>query len=155
MDQIIIDEATVNEYKRLKKEMEAAYTVFKHSPTGSNASSYTRATQAFTSFCVDTMKSLIALSEDNKQDTILENFDDYKVCKQPGCNAELLYKVNDDHYIASSEFVEDFPGWCYSCLLEYCTTHECNATCERCKELKIQPAACSFREIKNLNMQAQ
>jgi hypothetical protein len=56
--------------------------------------------------------------------------------------------VNDRHYIASSEFIEQFPGWCYSCLTEHCAEQDCE-TCIVSKD----PDSCSFKEVKNIYSQ--
>lgn len=145
----MIDILVLNNARKLKKEMDAAYKVFKKTPTFENANLWTAKVREYNDFCVKAIETLI--SEDdaaNKKEEILANVDKYKKCNQ--CEAELLYLTSEDNYVASSDFVEDFPGWCYPCLVEYCTTHEC----EGCTVTK-RPFNCSFAEIKKLNMPAE
>lgn len=139
-------EIIVDEFKRLKNEKEAAYRVFKHNPSIANASGYTKATQAYTDFCVRTVETLVYLPEDDKHDEIIEHFDEYKTCKQ--CEAKVLYKIDADHYIESSDFLKDFPGWCYNCLVDHCTETECEACI-----VTSDPANCSFKETRELYLQ--
>lgn len=134
----------LDKYNQLKQKKDAAYTVFKKNPTVINSSRYTTAAQLFTAFCVETMGVLAGESpSDDKQEEILANIADYRLCKH--CNAELLYQVDDKHFIESSKFVKDFPGWCYSCLVDYCCEHQC----EYCG-LTEDPENCSYKEIKNI-----
>lgn len=134
----------LDKYNQLKKKRDAAYTVFKKTPTIANTSRYTTASQIFTAFCVETMRTLAGeTSSDNDQEEILANIANYRSCKQ--CNTELLYQVDDEHFIESSEFVKNFPGWCHSCLISYCCSHQC----EYCG-LSADPANCSYKEIRSI-----
>lgn len=144
----MIDIAVVVRAAKLKKEMDAAYLVFKKNPTPSNALLWSTATRQYNEYCVKVMTSLIEQYVTTSPDTedIMENFEKYSTCKT--CNAELLFPTLDDHYVASSDFIEAFPGWCYSCLLEHCTTHECDS----CTVAKY-PEHCSFKEVKDLHVQ--
>lgn len=141
-----MEQTMLDTYKQLKSEMEAAYAVFKHNPTVNNASSYTAATQAFTNFCISSMASMANLQEpEDKHDEILNNIDDYETCKQ--CDAKILYKVDNDHFVESSEFLADFPGWCYNCLVEHCKSTDCVACA-----VSEDPSTCSFKAVKDLLM---
>jgi hypothetical protein len=143
----MLDEIMRNEYIRLKKDMDAAYKVFKRNPILSNASGYTTAMQAFTSFCVDAMATLADVKElENPREEILNNIDAYKTCSH--CDKILLINIDDKHYLESSEFLEDFPGWCHSCLTEHCKNTECSGC-----TVAAHPAACSFKEVKNIYSQ--
>jgi hypothetical protein len=136
-----------HKYFQLKKKRDAAYTVFKKTPTVENASKHTIAAQAFTNFCIETMAALVEDTGDpDKREEILANIEDYKTCKQ--CGSEVLYQVDNRGYIASSDFLEDFPGWCYTCLVEHCCAQDCS-TCT----LVADPSKCSFKEVKNSYLQ--
>lgn len=136
----------LNTYKDLKKKRDAAYLVFKKEPSMINATKHAGAVQAFTSFCIETME-VLAGEEDtgNKEEEILANIDAYKTCKT--CGANILYQVDAGHFIGSSEFVEDFPGWCHSCLIDHC----CKVECQYCALTKDYEN-CSYKEIKNIYM---
>ena len=156
-----MDQNMKETYVQLKNEMDAAYEVLRHNPTMDNASNYTKATQAFTTFCVESMAAMMNLTEpEDPHDDILSNFKTYETCSHKlcscenkdecvhepqGCGKKLLYKLDANRYIESSDFLEDFPGWCYNCLLEHCVNTKC-ADCDIKSE-----ADCSFVEIKNLN----
>lgn len=141
----MIDNTTLKVAKQLKDKKDAAYSVFKRRPTTDHSAAYTLALKAFNDFCVSTIEDLIKdTNTADKQAEILANLEDYRVCKQ--CGTELLYAA-EDRYIASSDFLEDFPGWCYTCLSEHCTTTDC----ESCTV--ADHATCSFIEIKKLNEQ--
>lgn len=130
--------------KQLKKESEAAYLVFKKTPTLENANTWTTKVRAYNDFCVKAIESMIRDNDAaNKKEEILANVEKYKKCEQ--CGAELLYLTAEDNYIASSDFIEDFPGWCYPCLVEHCLNHDCS-TCT----VVAEPAKCSFVEVKKL-----
>lgn len=139
---------TVERAARLKKEMDAASKVFKKDPSISNAGNWTAALNAYTNFCVKTMDDLIKTVEGAgiTENEIIANIDKYKTCKQ--CNSELLYLTSKDNYVASSDFLADFPGWCYNCLTEYCAEHECES-CDYYNSGK-----CPFIEVKKLNQEA-
>ena len=141
----MIDVTTLTRAKNLKKIANAAYTVFKKDPSTVNASGWTLANRNYTDFCVKTFNELIG-EDDDLTSEILSNIEKYKTCKS--CGSELLFLTSRDSYIASSDFVEAFPGWCYSCLVEYCTTH----SCEGCK-VTTRPFNCPFSEIKNIHLQ--
>jgi hypothetical protein len=145
----MIDTTIINTTRQLKKELDAAYLVFKKKPTTDNAATWNAATIAFKDFCVKTIESLIEdTGASNKEQEILANLEEYKTCKQ--CGAELLYPTNNHHYVASSDFLEDFPGWCYCCLEEHCVKTDC----ESCK-VAADPATCSFKEVKKLALQGK
>jgi hypothetical protein len=135
---------TLTQAKELKKIADSSYIVFKKNPTTVNASNWTVASRNFTDFCVKTISDLIIEDQDLTSE-ILANPDRYKTCKQ--CDAELLYLTDANNYVASSDFVEAFPGWCYPCLVEYCTTHEC----EGCT-VTTRPFNCPFSEVKKLHL---
>lgn len=132
-----------NTYFELKNKMDAAYIVFAKKPTSTNNSRYTEASQAFRDYCIETMAKLVEDTPADNTTTILENVDKYKSCAQ--CGSLLLYAVTEDRYVASGDFVEDFPGWCHTCLADYCCTHECE-TCE----LAADHTTCTFKEIKKI-----
>jgi hypothetical protein len=99
----------IETYYQLKKAMDAAYKVFKKEPSVVNATRHTTAAQAFTNFCLEAMAEAVGDTEDtiNKEE-ILANIEEYKTCKE--CGSEILYQVDDHHFIESSDFVPDFPG---------------------------------------------
>lgn len=144
----MIDNITVDKATQLKNTMDAAYLVFKKTPTFENANIWTAATRAYNDFCITTITNLVKAQEDesNIHEDIIANTEKYKTCKQ--CGAELLYLTSDNNYIASSAFLENFPGWCYSCLVDYCATHEC----EGCT-VTSRPFKCSFLEVKKFYTQ--
>lgn len=128
-------------YKDLKSKMDAAYTVFKKDPSYQNVSRHNAAVQAFTTFCVNAMAELVGEEPADNRNQILENIEDYRTCKK--CESEILFQTDEKHYIASSDFVPEFPGWCYTCLVEHCL----KTNCEECK-VASDPAACSFKDVK-------
>ena len=143
----MIDATILAQAKQLKKEMESAYTIFKRQPDIDNANSWTTAVKTYNDFCVDFVTNLIEDEElsASKKAEVLANIEKYKTCKQ--CNTDMLYLSGTDNYVASSDFVMDFPGWCFSCLVEYCTTHECVGC-----TVTTRPTNCPFSEIKKLHM---
>jgi hypothetical protein len=140
----MLDAALLDEYYRLKKDKEALYQIFKKEPSILNSTRYTTAVQAFTNFCVDTLAVLAEDTEaaDTPSEDVMLHLADYKTCKQ--CGMELIFPVDEKHYIESSNFLIDFPGWCYSCLLDHC----CEQNCQTCSVSK-DPDNCSFKDIKN------
>lgn len=143
----MIDKAVIEKAAQYKREADAAYTVFKKDPSLTNATTWTNTSRVFSDYCVKVVTDLIELQTDTpvKPDDILTNIDKYKTCSC--CGSELLFPTGDS-YITSSDFVEDFPGWCYTCLVEHCT--ECD--CEACAVV-TDPTKCSFKEIKKLHLQ--
>lgn len=141
----MINIAVVDKAVELKRTMDAAYLVFKKSPTVEASAQWTAATRAYKEYCVKTITNLVdeRINDLTSEENIIENFDKYHECKT--CGAELLYKTSDTDYIASSDFIEDFPGWCYPCLVEHCS----NQNCDSCT-VSADPQNCSFKEVKNL-----
>lgn len=144
----MIDITVVDQAVKLKKEMDAAYLVFKREPVAENAFRWNSAMRAYNDYCISIMTDLVneRIGDINRAEDIAKNFDKYSTCKV--CDAELLYKTVGDKYIASSDFVEDFPGWCYPCLLEHCATHQC----ETCTVVD-NTATCKFKEVKEIHVQ--
>ena len=138
----MIDSTLLVEAKKLKKASEAAYAVFKKNPSVTNSSAWSLAARAYNDYCIKLIDELIKDETVDKTAEILEHFDDYKSCKT--CGSELLYPVNDS-YIASSDFLEAFPGWCHSCLVEHC----CGTECETCT-VSTDYANCAFKEIRDI-----
>ena len=77
--------------------------------------------------------------EDNLNTTDLE---EYYRCKQ--CGSNLLVKIYDGYYVCKSDFVEEFPGWCRTCLIDHCCETDCTTCTIKDKE------DCSFIDIKEL-----
>lgn len=140
---MLMDKETIAKYKQLKREMDAAYRIFRKSPTLENATRHTTASQAFTSFCVETMKTLTSYLEEDFNQKILEDFETYRVCRC--CNTELLFKITDDRFVASSSFVPEFPGICFDCLVEHCCTNGCSF-CAMVED----PSTCPFKEVRKV-----
>lgn len=140
----MIDIQVVDQAVKLKKEADAAYLVFKRTPTIENSARWTSAARAYNDYCVNVMTKLVdeRIGAINKAEDIVTNFDKYSKCE--ACGADLLYKTSDTKYIASSDFIEDFPGWCYPCLVEHCS----NTQCEDCT-VNTKPV-CPFAEVKKL-----
>jgi hypothetical protein len=146
----MIDMTKVVIAERFKKARDAAYVVFRKTPSTSNATKWTAASRNFTDFCVNTMTDLIKEKQEGtiSKPDILADFESYKTCKK--CGTQVLYLANKDNYVATSDFVEEFKGWCYNCLVEYCTTHEC----EGCGENpRLYTDSCPFREVKNFYLE--
>lgn len=143
----MIDITVIDKAVKLKKELEAAYIVFKKTPTVENSAAWITATRIYNDFCISTITALVEerIGQVNQREDIVTNFDKYKECNQ--CGAGLLFPTTGDNYIASSDFVEDFAGWCYPCLVQHCTTHEC----EGCTVAK-NPETCPFKEVKKLHV---
>lgn len=145
----MINTTTLQTAANLKKTADAAYKVFKLKPTVDNASNWTNASRAFNDFCVETVTDLIEKDSTDKQEEILSKIDEYKTCQQ--CGAEVLYQISDRQFITNINFLEDFPGWCFDCLLAYCTTH----SCEGCEvNPKLLAKNCPFSEVKKLYKKA-
>lgn len=139
-----MDTEMLNTYQDLKRKMTAAHTVLKKKPTYQNVTRYNTATQTFNNFCI---KAMAELADDHPSDNkaqILANVDEYRTCKK--CGTELLLVTDERNYVASSEFVPDFPGWCHTCLLE---RHCLRTACEECT-IVSDPATCSYKEIKSI-----
>ena len=133
----------LDKYNSLKQKKDAAYLVFKKEPSLINATRHSVATQAYTSFCIETMEFLAEETPADNKDEILASIERYKTCQQ--CGREVLYAVSDKHFIESSEFVPAFPGWCHTCLVDYCCDHECQF-CTLTEDYE----SCSYKEIKNI-----
>ena len=156
----MINITTIDRAVQLKKKMDAAYLVFKKQPTIEASAQWTSATRAYNDYCVNVVDSLVEdrINETTYHEDILTNFERYRKCSC--CDAPLLFPVKTsvgegdievvEDFVASSDFVDGFPGYCYPCLVEYCTTHEC-ATCE----VNSIPATCIFKEVKNLQLQEE
>lgn len=141
----MIDNLTLKKATNLKKTKDAAYNIFKRKPNAANASTWTAANRTFTEFCVDTISGLIKEEDKLTNEEILSKVDEYKVCKQ--CGAEVIFKIGDKQFVSNVNFVENFPGWCFDCLLEHCTSHDC----EGCNvNPKFLASNCPFAEVKNL-----
>lgn len=141
----MIDQTILLKASELKKVMDAAYMIFKKRPTPEAAAKWTAATKEYTNYCTSVITDLIQEEDEDKTEEILYYFDDYKTCKL--CNLELLHKVTDDTYIEHIDFLKDFPGWCYSCLLEHCVSSEC-VNCD----VPEDPDHCPFYNVKKLHI---
>lgn len=152
----MIDNTVIARAAQLKKEKEAAYLVFKKEPSVANATVWTLASRAYNDYCIKAMDALVEehLGQVNRREDILANFESYRRCSQ--CEAELLFPTHTSGegasetvtaFVASSDFVEDFPGWCYPCLVNYCKTH----TCSGCP-VSSNPTNCTFAEVRNLHV---
>ena len=139
----MITQETLLKAEHLKKIMDAAYIVFKKRPTIENNTTWTAAVREYNNFCISTITNLITEEEDKKQE-ILDNFDTYKVCSQ--CGLELLFMTKEGEYIEHLDFMKDFPGWCYSCLLEHCLSTDCSDCA-----ITPRPFNCPFDKIKKLH----
>ena len=146
----MIDITVVDKAVQLKKEMDAAYLVFKKTPSVEASARWTAATRAYNDYCVKTISKLVdeRIEDVNHLEDIINNFDKYSKCET--CGAEILFRVNGDKFVASSDYVEGFPGWCYPCLVEYCTTHDC----KRC-DVTSDHSSCKFAEVKKLHVQEE
>ena len=136
----------INNYYEVKNKMDAAYTLFRKDPSVVNAAKHTEATNNYRTFCVDTLAALVGdlpKDKDSIKQDIIANIDEYKTCKQ--CGRDLLYPVSSSSYIASSDFVEEFPGWCHECLVDHCLATDC-PDCT----LTEDPATCPFLAIKQV-----
>lgn len=140
----MIDIMVIDKAVKLKREADAAYLVFKRTPTVENSARWTSAARAYNDYCVSVMTKLVdeRIGAIDKAEDIATNFDKYSKCET--CDADLLYKTSDTKYVASSDFIEDFPGWCYPCLVEHCA----NTQCEDCT-VNTKPV-CPFAEVKKL-----
>ena len=141
----MIDITVVDHAVKLKREAEAAYLVFKKEPTIENSARWISANRAYEDYCVSTMTKLVNERIDaiTTAEDIAANFDKYSKCTS--CGSEILYRTDDEGFIASSDFVEGFPGWCYHCLVEHCTKQNC----ETCSIVKDH-LTCKFTEVKKL-----
>lgn len=140
----MLESAVLTTYLQLKSKKNSAYKMFKKDPTTANSSKYMIAIQTFNNFCLEVIATLAGDYNEaiNKQKEILANFEKYSTCSQ--CNTEILFQTDLEHYIASSDFIEDVPGWCYNCLVAYCPFQDCE-TCT----ISDNPVTCSFKDIKN------
>lgn len=67
-------------------------------------------------------------------------------CEQCGCEL-AWYNATLDSAFCSSEYEEDFPGWCHTCLVEHCL----QTNCLQC-ELRKYPK-CSFISMKKFYLE--
>lgn len=141
----MIDITVVDHAVKLKKEADATYLVFKNEPTIENSTHWISANRAYEDYCVSTMTKLVneRINTITAAEDIATNFNKYSKCAS--CGSEILYKTDDEGFIASSDFVEEFPGWCYPCLVAHCTNHNC----ETCSIVKDH-LTCKFTEVKKL-----
>ena len=126
----------------MQTDANTAYAIFKKNPTTSNANNWSLATRAFNEFCVKAIKDLLEETKEASSD-VASNLEAFKKCKQ--CGSDLLFSTTEGHFIASSDFLEEFPGWCYSCLVEHCQ----NTDCSECK-VSTDPSVCSFKRVKEV-----
>lgn len=141
-----IPESVITKYFQLKSMSDTAFTIFRKDPSTINAAKYTTASNELKTFCVEAFASILDSSKPESsvsKEEILSNIDQYKTCKQ--CGDNILYQIDDENYIASSDFLPEFPGWCYICLTEHCSKQDCRS-CTVAKD----PATCSFRGIKEI-----
>lgn len=136
----MLNSEVLDRARQLQAESSNAYVTFKKNPTVTNAKNWSTATRTFNDFCVTAIKELLKETEKASSD-VASNLKALKTCKQ--CGAELLFSTTEGHFIASSDFLEDFPGWCYSCLVEHCEVTDC-MTCAISKD----PSICSFKKVK-------
>lgn len=139
----MIDSNVLIAASKLKKAMDATYVVFRKEPSVEHATLWTAATTKFNDYCANTIKGLIEKDSEDRREEILANFEEYRICKQ--CGAKVLYRIDDNHFVEATDFVEDFPGWCYSCLVDHCI----NTGCAKC-EVAANNSSCSFKYIKDI-----
>lgn len=146
----MINKSLLTKAKNLKKVADAAYALFKRNPTVENAGRWTNASRTYSDFCVSTFNTLLVADDTSKKAEILANLEKYETCKQ--CGTKLIHLASTAHnsFVADSNFVEDFPGWCYNCLLSHCMV----CGCSDCTIAQVQDGACSFSEVKRLSTQA-
>jgi hypothetical protein len=77
----------------------------------------------------------------------IEDLEEHYRCKH--CGSKLLVKIYDNRYIASSDFLTDFPGWCHTCLVEHCLKTSCRECTVRDNE------ECSFSYMKEYYMSVE
>ena len=143
---MILPDNVITKYLQLKKTSDAAFTIFRKDPSVENATRHIEASNILKAYCVNAFEALVSETPEEdpvSNDEILANIDTYKTCTH--CGSELLYLTDEDSYIASSDFLPDFPGWCYPCLTAHCSTQDCEA-CTIAKD----PSTCSFRGIKEI-----
>ena len=159
----ILDSNILRTYVQLKNKMDAAYLVLKKDPSVTNATIHTLAAQAFTTFCVDTMKDLTGVHQEssNKQAEILADLNAnsteegttsaYLTCAEDSCGTQLVFPVGDPGnytgFIESIDFVPDFPGWCHKCLVDHCSNTDC-ADCTICPTPSV--STCPYHEVKKI-----
>lgn len=133
-------------YLSLKKQVEAAYMILKHDPSVEAATKYSTLKLQLQELCVKIVDEEASKleSEKNTYEDIINNIEEYKTCKV--CGSEVLYQLTDGKFIASGDFVEAFPGWCYCCLLEHCSGTEC----ENC-DIVEDHVSCSFKSVKKIS----
>lgn len=140
---MLLNEELLNKYNEFKQKKEAAYIVFKKEPSAVNASRHAVAVQRFNNFCQEAMEIVAGKPAPDYSEDILADIERYRTCKK--CGAEIIYQIDEGRFIESSDFVPDFPGWCYTCLTEHCCEQDCS-TCT----LVTDPSACSYKEIKKI-----
>lgn len=149
-----MDQTMLLNYKKLKKEADAAYTLFKKAPTSELATVRRETLQNFRDFCTDAMAQLAAdagYRERTISDAeITKDIDKYKSCTK--CYSTLAMPLSDGKLIKQAEFIPEFPGWCHSCLLEHCKQTDC-ANCRvihyDCVTAKAV-SHCPYKEIKEI-----
>jgi hypothetical protein len=139
-----IPENIITKYLYLKKRSDAAFTVFRKNPSVENATKHIEASNILKAYCLEAFEFLVAETPEDESvlnAEILANLDTFKTCTH--CGSDLLYLTDEDSYIASSDFLPEFPGWCYNCLTEHCSEQ----ACETCTVV-TDPTTCSFKGIK-------
>ena len=137
----------IKKYKQLKLRMDAAYDVFRRVPSQAAAVRYHTNTHTFKTFCTEAMQQFADESPSSGLDkeTILANFDSYRICNS--CLKELLFRTQSDDFVATLDFIQEFPGSCFTCQVDYCVEQDC-VTCSENPE--SEPDKCPFKEIKNI-----
>ena len=83
-------------------------------------------------------------SKDPQDPLELSVEEDYIKCKT--CGSTLLVDIGDGRYIGSSDFMEEFPGWCLPCILEFVDTHcRTEGSCKTCS-VHMDSDTCIFRD---------
>ena len=138
-----VDLVTIKQrYQALKQKADIAYLVFKHDASQANASRHINALQAFNKYCVEAMAKIAEDADDaSNKEMLLANFNHYQTCNK--CKSELLFQLGESDLMVSPDFIQQFPGWCYKCLVEYCTTHDCKLC-----NVATDADTCFFREVK-------
>jgi hypothetical protein len=149
-----MDQTMLLNYKKLKKESDAAYTLFKKSPDSGSALARREALQRFRDFCVESMAQLAIEAGFREKpvsdEQILKDIEKYRSCEK--CDTTLVLTLNDGRLITQDSFVPEFPGWCHNCLLEHCMQTECSncAVIRRDCVVAKTVSHCPYKEIKEI-----
>lgn len=139
---MVLDDNIIKKFNEHIGHLDSMYDLYLNEPNELNYTRHKQSAEAFTRFCVNTMINLVEQSNRSSKKSQIP-FEDYLTCKT--CGAALLVST-EGGYIGSSDFMEEYPGWCLPCILEFIDTHcKTEGSCKTCS-VHTDSEACIFKD---------